>query len=93
MKGIIAPALELLPPKFAFRLFVVLLDPVASVRILEERLERRGHGGVAPEVLVLPHLPASGPLPDQPADVAGAVAIHPPRAQRAHLGPLPSATP
>lgn len=35
MERIVAPALELVPPQFALRFFVVLLDPVSPMRILD----------------------------------------------------------
>jgi hypothetical protein len=89
MKPIPAPPLILIPAQLRFRFLMILFHPVAPVRILNQH----GQGGVGwevtPEIFPVPLLALSGTLPDQPADVAGPIAIDPPAAQGENLRPPP----
>src|SRR6516162_4359571 len=81
MKAIPAPSLILIPAQFGFGFLMILLDPVAAVGILDHRGQRRRRREVTPKILPVPMLAPSGALPNQPAHMAGAIAIHPPAAQ------------
>ncbi len=93
MKAIPAPPLILIPAQFGFRFFMILLHPVATMRILHHHSQRRRGREVAPEIFPLPVLSPCGALPDQPAEVAGAIAIHPPAPHRKKLRPPPALGP
>src|SRR5215470_4375821 len=90
MKAIPASALILIPAQLGFRFLMILLDPVAAVGILDYSGQRHGGREVAPEILPVSVLAASGALPNQPAHMAAAIAIHSPAAQCAKLGPPPA---
>src|SRR6266849_2023249 len=75
MKAIPPPSLVLIPAQFCFRFFMILLHPVATVRILDQHGQGRVGREVTPEIFPVPALAASGALPKQPADVAGAIPI------------------
>src|SRR5713101_620610 len=89
MKAIPPPSLVLIPAQFCFRFFMILLHPVATVRILDQHGQGRVGREVTPEIFPVPALAASGALPNQPTDMAGAIPIHPPATQREKLGPQP----
>src|SRR2546425_3553833 len=93
MKAIPTPPLILIPPQLRFSFFMILLHPVATVRILDHHGQRRRGREVTPEILPVSVLAAAGALPEQPADMAGAIAIHPPAAQREKLPPPPPCRP
>src|SRR6516164_7005840 len=93
MKAIPAPSLILIPAQLGFSFFMILLDPVAAVGILDHPGQRRGGREITPEILPVPVLAASGALPNQPAHMAAAIAIDPPAAQCAKLGPPPALGP
>src|SRR5215469_12949939 len=90
MKGIPAPSLILIPAQLGFGFLMILLDPVAAVRILNHQGQRHGGREVTPEILPVPVLAAAGALAEQPSEMAGAIAIHPPAAQCAKLRPPPA---
>src|ERR1700758_5147801 len=90
LKAIPAPSLILIPAQLGFGLLMILLDPVATVGILDHRGQRHGGREVTPEILPVPMLTAAGALPKQPAHMAAAIAIDPPAAQRHKLGPPPA---
>src|SRR5215471_19506639 len=93
MKAIPASSLILVPAQFGFGFLMILLDPVATVGILDHRGPRRGGREVTPEILPVPVLAPSGALAKQPAHMTAAIAIHPPAAQCAKLGPPPALGP
>src|SRR5215469_6648460 len=93
MKAIPAPSLILIPAQLGFGFLMILLDPVAAVGILDHSGPGCGSREVTPEILPVPVLAASGALPNQPAHMAAAVAIHPPAAQCAKLRPPPALGP
>src|SRR5215471_161624 len=93
MKTIPASSLILIPAQFGFSFLMILLDPVAAVGILNHRGPRCRGREVTPEILPISMLAATGALPKQPAHMAAAIAIHPPAAQRAKLGPPPACGP
>src|SRR5712692_3226902 len=90
MKPIPAPPLILIPAQLRFHFLMILLHPVTTLGILDQH----GQGGVrrevTPEIFPLSVLAPSGALPEQPADVPSAIAIHPPATQRETLGPSPA---
>ena len=90
MKAIPAPSLILGPAQFGFGLLVILLDPVATMGILDHPGQRRGGREVTPEILRVPLLTPSGALPNQPPAMAAAITLYPPAAQRAKLRPPPA---
>src|SRR5215468_7398448 len=90
MKTIPAPSLILIPALLGFGFLMILLDPVAAVRILDHRGPRHRGREVTPEILPVPVLAAAGALAEQPSEMAGAIAIHPPAAQRQKLRPPPA---
>src|SRR5499427_5865910 len=67
MKAIPAPSLILIPAQLGFGFLMILLDPVATVGILDHRGPRRGGREVTPEILPVPVLAPAGALPNQPA--------------------------
>src|SRR5215469_16311905 len=87
MNTITAPALILIPAQLGFGFLMILLHPVAAVRILDHRGQWCGGREVTPEILPVPLLAAAGALSEQPAHMAAAIAIDPPAAQRAKLRP------
>src|SRR5690242_12723616 len=89
-KAIPAPPLILIPAQLGFGFLMILLDPVAAVRILDHQGQRRGGREITPEILPVPVLAPSEALAEQPAAMAAANAIHPPAAQRAKLRPPPA---
>jgi hypothetical protein len=93
MKAIPAPSLILIPAQLGFGFLMILLHPVATVGIFNHPGQRRGGREVTPEILPVPVLAPSGALAEQPAAMAGAIAIHPPAAQRAKLRPPPAFSP
>src|SRR2546427_7897862 len=93
MKALPAPPLILIPAQFRFGFLMILLHPVAAVGILHQHGQGRVCREVTPEILPIPGLASSGALPNQPADVAGALAIDPPAAQGEKLGPPPARGP
>jgi hypothetical protein len=93
MKAIQASSLILIPAQLGFSFLMILLDPVAAVGILDHLGQRHGGREITPEILPVPVLAACGALPNQPPDMAGAIAIHPPAAQCAKLGPPPALGP
>src|SRR5215471_1795880 len=90
MKTIPAPSLILIPAQLGFGFLMILLNPVATLGILDHRGPRHGGREVTPEILPVSVLASSGALPKQPAHMAAAIAIHPPTAQRHKLGPPPA---
>ena len=90
MKAIPAPSLILIPAQLGFGFLMILLHPVATVGILDHPGQRRGGREVTPEIFPVPVLAAAGALPNQPAHMAGAIAIDPPAAQRHKLRPPPA---
>src|ERR1700739_5042629 len=72
---------------------MILLHPVATVGILDHRGQRHGGREITPAILPVPLLAATGALPNQPAYMAGAIAIDAPAAQRQKLGPPPACGP
>src|SRR5215469_2525017 len=93
MKAIPASSLILVPAQLGFGFLMILLDPVAAMGILDHPGPWCGGREVAPEILPVPMLAASGALPKQPAAMAAAITIHPPAAQRAKLRPPPACGP
>src|SRR5215472_17550636 len=93
MKTIPAPSLILIPAQLGFGFLMILLNPVATVGILDHRGQRHGGREITPELLPVPVLAPSGALSKQPAHMAAAIAIHPPAAQRAKLRPPPACGP
>src|SRR5215467_15652927 len=90
MKTIPASSLILIPAQLGFGFLMILLDPVATVGILDYRGQRHRGREITPEILPVPVLAAAGALPKQPAHMAAAIAIDPPTAQRHKLGPPPA---
>src|SRR5919106_1527624 len=62
-------ALILIPTQFPFGFFMELLNGMATMGILNQFLQRRRGGQIAPVELALFGLSPSGPLAQQPADV------------------------
>src|SRR6516165_2815446 len=90
MKAIPASSLILIPAQLGFGFFMILFDPVAAVGIFDHPGQRRRGREITPEILPVPMLAAAGALPNQPAYMAAALAIHSPAAQRHKLGPPPA---
>src|SRR5215469_18926209 len=67
MKAIPAPSLILIPAQLGFGFLMILLDPVAAVRILDHPGPRRGGREITPEILPVPALAVAGALSNQPA--------------------------
>src|SRR5262252_1790339 len=63
MKAIPAPSLILIPAQLGFGFLMILLDPVAAVRILDHPGPRHGSREITPEILAVPMLAPSGALP------------------------------
>src|SRR6202007_1844969 len=78
MKAIPAPSLVLIPAQLGFGFLMILLHPVATVGILDHRGQRHGGREITPAILPVPLLAATGALPNQPAYMAGAIAIDAP---------------
>ena len=93
MKAIPASSLILIPAQLGFSFLMILLDPVATVGILNHRGQRRRRREITPEILPVPMLAAAGALPNQPADMAATIAVHSPAAQCHKLGPPPALGP
>src|SRR5436309_1808908 len=72
---------------------MILLHPVAAMRILDQHGQRRVGGEITPEIFPIPVLAPSRALPNQPANVAGTLPIHSPAAQREKLRPPPALGP
>lgn len=72
---------------------MILLHPVAVVSIFDQHLQGGAARKVTPEILPLPLLSPSGPLPNQPAHMAGSIAIHQPAPQGQQLRPPPPCGP
>lgn len=92
VKAAPAPALILVPAQEVFGLFMVLLDPMSSMRILDHPGQGGRAGQVAPEVLDLTLLTSARALPDQPPHMAGAIPIDSPAAYGDELGSQPPRT-
>src|SRR5437868_3179503 len=92
MKAIPATALILIPAQLRFRFFMILLHPVAAMRILHDDREWGLGWEVAPEVFPVSARAASGTLTNQPAAVSLTITIDAPTAQSKKLGPPPSLT-
>src|SRR5215469_6473453 len=75
MKTIPAPSLILIPAQLGFGFLMILLNPVATVGILDHRGPRHRGREVTPEILPVSVLASSGALPKQPAHMAAAVTI------------------
>src|SRR5215469_4597478 len=90
MKAIPAPALILIPAQLSFGFLMILLHPVATMRILDHGGQRRRGREITSEILPVPVLAATAALPQQPAAMAATITIHPPAAQRAKLRPPPA---
>jgi hypothetical protein len=93
MKAIPAPSLILIPAQLGFGFFMILLDPMAAMGILDHPGQRRGRRKITPAILPVPMLAPSGTLSNQPAHMAAAITIHPPAAQCHKLGPPPALGP
>ena len=93
MKAIPTPALILIPTQFRFRFLMILLDPVAPMRILDHHREWSGGREVAPEIFPLPTRSASGTLTDEPAQGSPPLAIHARAAPGQKLSPQAPSTP
>src|SRR5215831_14369792 len=78
MKAVPTPPLILIPAQLCFRFFMILLHPVAAMRILDPHGQRCSSREVTPEILPVSVLAPGGALPHQPANVADAITIHPP---------------
>src|SRR2546422_8041977 len=89
MKAIPAPPLILIPAQFRFGFLMILLHPVAAVGILHQHGQGRVCREVTPEIFPIPGLASSGALPNQPADVAGALTLPPPAAPGGKTVPPP----
>ena len=90
MKSVPAPPLILIPAQFRFCFLMILLHPVAAVGILDQDLQRGAAGEITPEILPVSVLPSARALPNQPPDMAGAIAIHPPTPQGEKLRAPPA---
>src|SRR5213082_1006761 len=60
MKAIPTPPLILIPPQLRFSFFMILLHPVATVRILDHHGQRRRGREVTPKILQVSVLAAAG---------------------------------
>ena len=90
MNAIPAPSLILILAQLGFGFLMILLHPVATMRILDHRGQHCRGREITPEILPVPVLAAAGALPQQPATMAVASAIRPPATQRAKLRPPPA---
>src|SRR6516225_9015126 len=79
-KTIPAPSLILIPAQLGFGFFMILLDPVTAVGIFDHPGQWCGGREITPAILPIPVLAATGALPQQPAEMAAAITIHPPAA-------------
>jgi hypothetical protein len=93
MKPIPAATLVLIPSQLTFGFFVILLDPVTTVCILDHFGKCCFGREVTPEVLPLALLRTRRTLADQPAGMACSVTIHTPAAQGTELCSQLSTTP
>src|SRR5229473_3154446 len=75
MKPVPAPPLILIPAQLRFGFLMILLHPVAAMRILDQHGQRGVGGEITPEIFPIPSLASAGPLPEHPANVAGAIPI------------------
>jgi hypothetical protein len=89
MKAVPQSALVLIPVQQALGFFMELLNPIAAMGVLHQGRQRRGLREVAPEVIPVT-VAAGGSVPEQPADVAVAVTIYTPAADRHELGRQPA---
>src|SRR6516225_3770994 len=80
MKAIPAPPLILIPAQLGFGFLMILLDPVTAVGIFDHPGQWCGGREITPAILPIPVLAATGALPQQPAEMAAAITIHPPAA-------------
>src|SRR5262249_1121535 len=80
MKSIPAPSLILIPAQFGFGFLMILLDPVATVGILDHPGRWRGGREITPEILPVPMLTPSRALSEQPTHMTAALTIYPPTA-------------
>jgi hypothetical protein len=90
MKTVPTSPLILIPAQLGFGFLLILLHPVATVRILDHPGPRRPGREVTPAILPVPVLVPSGALPNQPAQMAAAIAIDAPAAPRQKLGAPPA---
>jgi hypothetical protein len=81
VKAFPQPSLILVPAQQPFGFFMILLHPTAAVGIFDHDGQGRMRREVAPVVFALTPLTPARPLPDQPADVARAIAVHSPTSQ------------
>src|SRR6266481_10201235 len=72
---------------------MILLHPVTAMRIRDHHSQRHGRREVAPEIFPVSVLFTARALPEQPADMASAIPIPPPAAQREKLCPPPAFRP
>ena len=91
MKTMPQATLIMIPAEFAFGFFMKLLDPIATMGVLNHERQIRCGGKVAPEILPVA-IAACGALPNQPADMVRAIAIHAPAAYCDKLGSQPTLT-
>src|SRR5262249_7006615 len=84
--------LRLVPAQFAFRFFMILLDPRAPMRVLDHLLERRLRREGAPRGFPVTARTTRRTLADQPPEVTCAGTLHAPAAERHELGTQPAAT-
>src|SRR5919201_2089788 len=89
MKAIPTSPLILIPAQLGFGFLMILLDPVATVGILDQHRQRDVGGEITPVVFPVPVLAPSRALPHQPAHMAAAITIDAPATQRHKLGPPP----
>src|SRR5229473_2400830 len=89
LKALPAAPLILIPAQLRFRFFMLRLHPVAALRILHHHGQRHRGREITPEIFPVPALAPPGALPEQPATVGGALAIHPPAAPGEKLGAPP----
>ena len=76
MEALPEATLILVPAQFAFGFFVILLDPVAPVRVFDHALQRGVCRKVTPEIFGIARLPTCRTLPNQPAEATHAAPIH-----------------
>lgn len=77
MKTIPASPLILVPAELGFGFFVILLDPVAPMGILDHANPCRSGRKIAPEIFPGPALPPRRTLANQPAEMTRAIAVDP----------------
>ena len=86
MKAFPHPALMLIPTQFAFRFFMILLDPTAPMLVLDHLDERRRARKITPVIMMFAPRLTPRAFADQPADVPRAVSVYAPTAHRRELG-------